>query len=221
MHGADPLAELEWEGRPERPSLRRAIRHRLRRFDPSIRVIAEDFMAETSRVDLLAVGGEGEIISIRIGRGGDDRTLFTQALADLSWLRPRLPDFLKLAPGLGLEPSAAPRAILMCPEFSRETLAAVETCAPRSMELATYHCLRQQGRLSVLLETRSVSQQSSIARPTTITDHDRTGSRTETLSATRPRSPEQTTESSRRTSFRTGLSDADLRIEVEEEKILD
>ena len=50
------MAELEWEGRPERLSLRRAIRHRLRRFDPTIRVIAEGFLAEASAIDLLAVG---------------------------------------------------------------------------------------------------------------------------------------------------------------------
>ena len=58
-------------------------------------MIAEGFLAEASAIDLLAVGGEGEIISIRIGRGGDDVALLTQSLADLTWLRPRLADFLK------------------------------------------------------------------------------------------------------------------------------
>jgi len=218
--GAESMAELEWEGRPERPSLRRAIRHRLRRFDPTIRVIAEGFLAETSAIDLLAVGDEGEIISIRIGRGGDDAALLTHALADLSWLRPRLADFLKLAPGLGLEPSAEPRAMLLCPEFARETRAAAEIFPDRSIELATYHCLRQQGQLGVLLKTESTSQPKTGER--TRTEPHATGREAQGI-ATAPtlsEPPRPLPTSPSQSGFRTGLSDADLRIEVEEEKTL-
>ena len=204
------MAELEWEGHPDRPSLRRAIRHRLRRLDPGIRVIAEGFLAEASAIDLLAVGGEGEIISIRIGRDGEDGALLTQSLADLSWLRPRITDFLKLAPSLGLEPSAEPRAMLFCPEFQRETRAAVENFPARSIELATYHCLRQQGQLSVLLATESP------ARP-------QTGEPTRT--EMNPPGPIAQREAPRvdlpsPARFRTGLSDADLVLEVDEQKPL-
>lgn len=217
------MPELEWEGRPERPSLRRAIRHRLRRFAPTIRVVAEGFLAEASAIDLLAVGGEGEIISIRIGRGGDDVALLTQSLADITWLRPRLADFLKLAPGLGLEPSAEPRAMLFCPEFARETRAAVENFPLRSIELATYRCLRQHGQLSVLLETGSPSRSQTAHEPRPESDADRAGrfSRRETPPASQPKSSEQVAEPSPASGFRTGLSDADLRIEVEEKKFLD
>lgn len=215
------MAELEWEGRPERPSLRRAIRHRLRRFDPTIRVIAEGFLAEASSIDLLAVGGEGEIISIRIGRGGDDVALLTQSLADLTWLRPRLADFLKLAPGLGLEPSAEPRAMLFCPEFARETRAAVENLPARSIELATYHCLRQQGQLSVLLETTSASPRQT-GEPQR-TDRSLNAPLAHPFTPPpRPTTPsQQPADRLDSSNFRTGLTDADLHIEVEEEKILD
>jgi len=200
------LTDLEWEGLPERLSLRRAIRHRLRRFDPTIRVIAEGFLAEASAIDLLAVGGEGEIISIRIGRSGDDGALLTRCLADLHWLQPRSVDFLKLAPRLGLEPSAEPRAMLCCPEFAAETRAAVETLPARSIELATYRCLRQQGQLSVLLETTSPSRPQAVER-----------------AAAPPLRPSDGLRQAppRRSGFRTGLSDADLNIAFEEEKILD
>ncbi len=204
------MAELEWEGRPDRPSLRRAIRHRLRRLDPGIRVIAEGFLAEASAIDLLAVGGEGEIISIRIGRDGEDGALLTQSLADLSWLRPRITDFLKLAPSLGLEPSAEPRAMLFCPEFQRETCAAIENLPARSIELATYHCLRQQGQLSVLLKPGFP------ARP-------QTGEPTMTeMNRPDPIAQQQAARVDRpsRTRFRTGLSDADLHLEVDEQKPL-
>jgi hypothetical protein len=221
------LAELEWEGRPERPMLRRAIRHRLRRFDPTIRVVAEDFLAEVSPIDLLAVGGEGELISVRIARSGEDTARLTHCLADLTWLSPRLADLLKLAPALGLEPSAAPRAILLSPTFSRETCAAAASLPNRTIELLIYRCIRERGQLSVLLET---SVDMSSTRP----GFDRNPDSTDSEAADRPSQLEST--STRPTAeatglvgdrrdpdgFRTGLRDADLRIEdLEEEKVLD
>ena len=214
------MADLEWEGCPERPSLRRAIRHRLRHFDPTLRVIAEGFLAETSEIDLLAVGGEGEMISVRIGRGGDDVALLTHALADLTWLRPRLADFLKLAPGLGLEASAAPRAMLLCPEFARETRAAVENLPNRSIELATYHCLRQHGQLSVLLETENPSQPKTGEASMAETHGAGTDPKRHTPSQTVPSASHQRTDAPSPSGFRTGLTDADLHLEGDEQKPL-
>ncbi len=216
------MAELEWEGRPERPILRRAIRHRLKRFDPTIRVIAEGFLAEASAIDLLAVGGEGEMITIRIGRGGDDVALLTQSLADLTWLRPRLADFLKLAPGLGLEPSALPRAMLFCPDFARETRAAVENFPAHSIELLSYHCLRQQGQLSVLLESWNSSRKACAVRPASDEHPPDRPARPDPAEKVHPKPSPRPSDPPNPSNFRTGLRDADLRIDdLEEEKIID
>jgi hypothetical protein len=206
------LADLEWEGRPERPSLRRAIRHQLRRFDPTIRVVAEAFLAEASPIDLLAVGGEGEVISIRISQDDEDARLLTQSLADLSWLRPRLGDFLKLAPGLGIEPSAEPRALLFATRFAAETRAAVENFPSRSIELLTYHCFRQQGQLTVLFE--------SWAPPQAHSSNPNIG---EVRISEQPgaKSPSRLGGTPSPSSFRTGLTNADLSSNLEEEKHLD
>jgi hypothetical protein len=152
MPGAVSLAEYEWPGNPERASLRRALRHGLRRDAPELRVIAEDFLAESTAIDLLAVGVEGNLVSIRIGAESDESKLFTQALADIAWLRPRLLDLLKLAPGIGLEAAADPRAMIFCPHFASETRLAAESLGGTSLELFEYRCLRQQGQLVLLLE---------------------------------------------------------------------
>ena len=211
------MADPEWEGLPERPLLRRAIRHRLRNFAPSIKVVAEGFLAEASTIDLLAVGDEGEMISVRIGREGDDRALLTQSLADLAWLRPRLADFLKIAPGLGLEPSAEPRALLVCPQFSSETRAAVEIFPSGAIELLRYRCLAQRGHLSVLLdsalplhgpsapeseqtESRPAPSIDPPGQPTTPPPH--------------PTRPSRLADPPSSSTFRTGLTDADLRPEA-------
>jgi hypothetical protein len=215
------VAELEWEGRPERPSLRRAIRHRLRRFDPTTRVIAEGFLAETSAIDLLAVGREGEIVSIRIGRGDDDIALLTRSLADLTWLRPRLADFLKLAPNLGLEASAEPRAMLLCPEFAPETRAAVQNFPDRMIELASYRCLRQHGQLSVLLERQPPSRSQSGEPATTHGSRTVRMTRQDTPPATSTKPAPPRVELSSSAEFRTGLTDDDLLLEVDEKIALD
>jgi len=220
------LAEFEWEGLPERHSLRRAIRHRLRRFDPTIRVVAEGFLAEGTPIDLLAVGGEGELVSIRIGTQDDDALLFTEALADLTWLRPRAEDFLKLAPGLGLEPSAEPRAMLFCPHFAAHTLAAAENFPTRSIELLSYRCLRQQGQLSVLIESWNPSASSAETRRDELVHNGRPGA-TESAGSPRQRAsrrPVPMTDAPSGSSFRTGLTEADLRSDDDgdqEIKILD
>lgn len=146
------MAELEWQATPERASLRRALRHALRRHVPSLRVVAEDFLAESTPIDLLAVGAEGELVSVRIGEESIQTHLFTRAMADLAWLGPRVMDLSKLAPGLGLEPSAEPRALIFCPLFSSETRLAAESLPTRSLELFQYRNLRQQGQLVLLLE---------------------------------------------------------------------
>ena len=196
------MGELESESQPEPASLRRAIRHQLRRFDPTVRVVAETFLAESSPIDLLAVGGEGEMISIRIGGDEDDAALLTHSLADLTWLRPRLADFLKLAAGLGIDPSAEPRAMLFCRRFRSETGAAVENFPSRAIELLTYHCFLQQGQLSVLFEpwTPSRSQASDLGV---------TVSPSPASPSTRDHSP--LAGAPNPSGFRTGLTDADLR----------
>lgn len=210
------MAELEWEGEPERASLRRAIRHRLRRFDPALRVVAEDFLAETTPIDLLAIGAEGEVVSIRIADVGDDAAALTRSLADLSWLRPRLADLLKLAPGLGLEPSAEPRAMLFCPEFEHETRSAADNLPEHSLHLLGYRCFRLQGRLGVLFETwkpSGAARPEPAARqspPSGPRAHAHGQSHDPTRGPSGPRRPGRLTDPPSPSTFRTGLTDADL-----------
>jgi hypothetical protein len=82
------------EGFEDRRGLRRALRDALEAASPDVRVIAEGFLAEQSAMDLLAVGSEGELISIRFAEAGDDAAGLTRALADLTWLRGRRSDLL-------------------------------------------------------------------------------------------------------------------------------
>jgi len=218
------LAELEWQGSPQRASLRRALRHELRRSVPTLRVLAEDFLAESTSIDLLAVGAEGELVSIRIGEERDEARLLTRALADLTWLQARGRDFGKLAPGLGLEPEAKPRAMIFCPRFGQETRSAAERFSTRSLVLIEYRCLRQQGQLVLLLLQSDPVQPQDDRFRTALERAD-----LEPSDPIRPTSPpddnaaapgpaggsqrNQLTAPPSSSTFRTGLSDADLRLE--------
>jgi hypothetical protein len=197
------MNELEWKGTPERPALRRAIRQSLLTLAPSLRFLAEDVLAESSAIDLLAIGEEHELVAIRIAEAGGDLALLTRGLADRAWLRPRLADWLKLAPELGLAPDAAVRALLLCPDFAPETRAAARGLPEGSVELMRYRCLRHQGQLAVLLDPLGLSatRRASGTRPP------RPDPSAEFLSPMRHAGRE---EPALRSTFRTGLTDADL-----------
>jgi hypothetical protein len=227
------LAELEWQGSPEHASLRRALRHELRRFMPDLRVVAEDFLAELTSIDLLAVGVEGELVSIRIGKEREAAHLLTRALSDLAWLRPRGADLFKLAPGLGFEPETEPRAMIFCPHFGAETRSAASHLPTRSLALIEYRCLRQQGQLVLLLRDCSPAVARD-RRPQTLPEDLEAREPTHTTALAgagngggapaRRADPGTAFRRDRLTAppspsaFRTGLTDADLRLEPIDER---
>jgi len=198
------LAELEWQGAPERRALRRAIRHELLRRDGSWRVIAEELLAESSRIDLLVRGAEGELVVIRIGAAEEDAALLTRLLSDRAWLAPRIEDWMKLAPELDLDPTAGIRGLLVCPDFGRETCLATTGLPERSMELLRYRFLAQQGRLVACLEPVSPG---ILPDPASVSEDEEIVGRPSRHDLETDPAPVDPPRPSR---FRTGLRDADL-----------
>ena len=208
------MADLEWTGAIEPASLRRALRVALRHQAPELRVIAEDFFAEESPMDLLAVGSDGELVSVRISMNSDPASaalLFTRGLADLSWLRLRHQDLLKLAPDLGLEVGAEPRSLMLCPGFGQELRRAAENLPDPAVRLLTFRSLRQQGQLTLLLEpgkpalTRAQAYGAAAATPPL--ESAPVAAQPISASALRLTDPPSSS------TFRTGLRDEDLRLE--------
>lgn len=132
--------------------LRHTIRRALDQARPEIRVLAEGILAEASPIDLLAVGADGELIAIRIAEPGDDLATFTRLLADLSWLRSRRADFLKLATGNGIDPCAEPRGLLVAPSFGSETRAAIDHFPTDAIQLWLCRPGRQADPVAVRIE---------------------------------------------------------------------
>ena len=209
--GVESLADLEWTGSLEPASLRRALRHALRTSEPALRVIAEDFLSEATAIDLLAVGANGELVSVRIAAEGESAAgaqLLVRGLADTAWLTHRALDLAKLAPELGLLPNAAPRAVLFGLDFDAETISAAQSLSASQIELQRYRCMKTQGQLTLLLEP--IKPGSDRIRRAL----DRSAPKTPPISPIPETRPEPAlTDPPSPSAFRTGLSDADLRIE--------
>lgn len=192
---AEPAESRRIDGFPDRGSLRRALRQAIESALPELRVIAEGFLAEVSRTDLLGVGTEGELISIRVTEPGDDAAGLTRALADLSWLRPRRADFLKLAPGLGIEPAAEPRALIVARDFGPETLAAADNFPAATVQLWRLRRFDANGRPGLRIEAVAATPAQIVSVPLPPRRPERR------IPLAGPPSP---------SAFRTGLVDADL-----------
>ena len=208
------MADLEWTGAIEPASLRRALRGALRQQAPELRLIAEDFFAEESPMDLLAVGTDGELVSVRISMNSDPASaalLFTRGLADLSWLRLRHQGLLKLAPGLGLEVGAEPRSLMLCPEFGQELRRAAENLPDPAVRFLTFRSLRQQGQLTLLLEPQKPALARAQAPQATPASAPLESAPVvaQPISASALRLKDRPSSST----FRTGLRDEDLRLE--------
>lgn len=224
------MADYEWQGPIEQASLRRALRHALRRFAPGWRVIAEGFLGATTPIDLLAIGDGGELICVRCatedGGPAPDARLLAQGLSDLGWIAPRIQDLRNLAPELGLSALEKPCSLLVTPHVDSDVGTAVDHLAgvlgAGRLSLVRYRPLRQQGQLALLLEpvkplTPPPRQPS--ASPRLEPSGPLLSSQTPApppLDSAAPWAPasERLTDPPSPSGFRTGLTDADLRVET-------
>jgi hypothetical protein len=155
-------------------------------------VIAEEILGAETRIDWVALEPGGGVCAVLVGGAGEDLQLVARALAQRAWLAPRLGDWLQIAPRLGLRPEAGVRALILCPGFASEVLAAAGALGPGVLSLASYRCVRDASGVSVLLEPVLGA-----------------GSPAEAVATHPQHAPEP---------FRTGLSDIDLGLTPDERR---
>ncbi len=185
------MAEIRIVGIPERGELRRTLRARLPDLGLSLRVLAEDLLGGSGPIDLLAVDPDGGAVLVLVGGEGEDLALVGRALAERSFVEPRLEDWLKLAPRLGIDPRAPVHVLLLAPSFGPAALAAAGALGPGGVDLGTYRCVRNGGAIEALLER------------------------------VRPPARLPAGVSAPRARFRSGLADADLAVTPEERSDLE
>jgi len=112
------------------------LRDRLAHRAPSLRVIADQVLAETRRIDCVAVELDGAVVAV-LDAEPDDLTTVARALAAIEWLTPRLPDWCQLAPELGIDSSLPVRALLLARKFDPDTVAAARRIGTETLSLVT------------------------------------------------------------------------------------
>jgi len=136
-------------------------------LEPNLRILAENVLGADTSIDFIAVDPDGRVVLVLIGEDGEDRGLLTQALAERAFVRPRLKDWLQLAPNLGVSATAPVVAHLLCPSFRPETRSAAADLGPEAVELFGLRCVQNGAEATVLLEpitpaSRPAEQQAAV-----------------------------------------------------------
>ena len=178
------MAELHRARIPPRSELLQLLSARLGEIVPGWQPLAQDLLGADAAIDLLGSDSGGRAVLVQVGEVGEDLELIGRALAQRAWVAPRIRDWMQLAPALPLRPEAGVLAVLLCPAFRPEAIAATCSLGSASLVLGTYRVFRDGSRLEPLLEP--VGTVADIRRPA--------------------EPPSQATPAP----FRTGLTDEDL-----------
>lgn len=100
-----------------RSEARRGLRDAVERLGRPLRVLAEDILGLDRSLDLVCADPAGRVVVVLLGRAGEDLELVADGLAQRAWLEPRLGDWRKLAPGLDVRPDLGVGALLVAPDF--------------------------------------------------------------------------------------------------------
>jgi hypothetical protein len=150
---------------PPRPELLRLLRARLCELWPALRVIAEDVLAAETSIDWVAIDSDGCAVAVLVGDANHDLEAIARALAHREWLQPRLGTWVQLGPQSGLRPEAGVRALVLCPAFRVEAVAAAAAAPPGALSLALYRCLRDGAGVHVLVEPLAADAAAAAGEP--------------------------------------------------------
>lgn len=115
-------------------------------------LVAEQMVGLEGEIDAVARDSRGRAVVIRVAETGQDLAAFTDLLAQRDWLEPRLRDWLKLSPGLGLKPELGVAALLLAGEFDPRTVAAARSIREGDLRLARLLAFDWQGTLQLVVE---------------------------------------------------------------------
>jgi hypothetical protein len=176
-----------------------ALARALARQPLALRVLARDVLGAQGRLDAVAADARGRAVAVLRAPADGDRAALVDLLAHVRWLAPRLADWRALAPGLPLEPAAGVGALLLADRFDPRTAAAAAMLGPERLALGLWHAPPPDLEGTPWIELLETGDPDAGAS---------TRAGTPRLAA--PRSSRGAPCESGASSFRTGLSDADL-----------
>ena len=143
---------IEGSGSLERSELIRCLRSRLPKLADPLEIVAEQVLGLESRIDFVAKDQRGQVVLVLLADRGSDLGLLANSLAQCSWMEPRVADWLKIAPQLGLRPELGVRALLLAPRLDPRTIAAAKSLEGPTIELGIWHPVSNGAGVEILIE---------------------------------------------------------------------
>jgi hypothetical protein len=136
---------------PPRARVQAALGGLLAELPDPLHLVVEQIGGEGGEIDAIARDAEGRAVAVSVAASGEDLARLADLAAQCEWLGPRLRDWLKLNPGLGLAPELGVRGLLLADEFDPRTLSAARRIGS-SVALARIRAFEWQGGLQLTLE---------------------------------------------------------------------
>jgi hypothetical protein len=168
---------------PERSELLRRLRSCLPKLADPLEIVAEQILGLESRIDFAAKDQRGQVVLVFLADRGFDLTVFANALAQCSWMEPRVADWLKIAPQLGLRPELGVRALLLAPHLDPRTIAAAKNLESPIIELGIWRPVSNGARIEILIDLQEAPRPAPTPAVEPIASRFRTGLRPEDLGA--------------------------------------
>jgi hypothetical protein len=142
---------------PPRTRVQAALGGLLAELPEPLHVVVEQIAGEGGEIDAVARDRQGRAVAIRVAPPGEELTALADLLAQCDWLAPRLRDWLKLNPGLGVAPELGVGGLLLAGQFDARTLAAARR-AGGDLALARVSAFDWEGGLHLALEPVSPAE---------------------------------------------------------------
>ena len=114
--------------------------------------LVEQITGLDGEIDLVARDGRGRAVAVSLAAEGQDLAALADLVAQCDWLRPRLRDWLKLNPALGVNPELGVRGLLLAGEFGPRTLALARSIGSGDFALGRVSAFDGQGGLQLAVE---------------------------------------------------------------------
>jgi hypothetical protein len=137
---------------PPRARVRAGLSKLLAGLPEPLHALVEQVTGLEGEIDLVARDGRGRAVAVSLAADGEDLGALADLLAQCDWLRPRLRDWLKLNPALGVNPELGVRGLLLATEFGPRTVALARSVGDDALALGRVSAFEWQGALQLAVE---------------------------------------------------------------------
>lgn len=166
-----------WKMRAE---LLRQLRSLLPKLPDPLEIVAEEILGLESRIDFVTRDSRGQVVLVFLADRGSDLGVLAEALAQCSWMEPRVADWVKLVPHLGLRPQLGVRGLLLASSrLDPRTLAAAGSVEGPVIELGVCRPVSNGATTEILIDLLEAPRPASAPVAEPVAPRFRTGLRAE------------------------------------------